>query len=498
MEVERISSIGIYATKPVLCANEKTMCMKKSYWICLIFLCARTIFASITGDWHGALNPGFSEITLVLHIESDSSGTLIGKIDTLEYDLVNVPVTVIAFENEELRFLLKGQSFYQGILNSENTEIVGLFTQRGEQHQLVFKRGKKQFNRPQEPKRPYPYLEEEVRFYNQEIVLSGILTLPDTERRCPAMILIAGSGPNDRDETVFDHKPFFVLADYLTRKGIAVLRFDKRGVNHSTGSYETATSLDFASDVLAGIDYLKTRKEIGRIGLIGHSEGGLIAPIVAAKSLDVACIVLMAGTGVNGEEILYKQAELIQREDGVLEKDIQRDLSLRKNLVAILKNEADPVLVDSHLRIAIADYLLLSKNTPVSCIEFTHSNVDEICKWLNTPWVRFFLTYEPSVSLEQIAIPVLAINGALDVQVASSQNLPKIEQALRNAGNKQYKIQEFPGLNHLFQTCETGSIAEYKEIEETISPEVLHVIAEWVNGLFFSREIFYLGLEKID
>ena len=379
-----------------------------------MLLWVSSICASVAGDWHGLLNPGFAEVTLVLHIEESFRG-FSAKIDTLEYELFNIPVDAIAFEGEELRFLLS-RSSYRGVMHADHT-ITGTWTQQGKQYPLTFKYGNKTAARPQEPMGPYPYRAEEVKYPNQKVLLSGTLTLPHAEGPCPAMILIGGSGPIDRDETCFGHKPFLVLADHLTRKGIAVLRFDKRGINQSTGAYETATSLDFASDVLASIDYLKTRKEIGSIGLIGHSEGGLIAPIVATHSPELACIVLMAGPGVNGEEIFYLQAS----------------------------------------------------------IGSTH-----MCTWLNTPWFRFFLTYEPSTALEQITLPVLAINGALDVQVPSHQNLPMIERALQKAGNRQYKTLELPGLNHLFQRCKTGSVAEYKEIEETISLDVLDLIAEWI------------------
>jgi pimeloyl-ACP methyl ester carboxylesterase len=357
-----------------------------------------------------------------------------------------------------------------------------------DQEQVLFEKSPKEMDfvasdllRPQEPKPPYSYNEEAVKYSNSNagISLAATLTLPRSEGPHPVVLLIAGSGPNDRNEAVFGHKPFLVLADHLTKQGIAVLRFDKRGCDESTGNYDTATSRDFADDVLAGIDYLKTRKEIDArwIGLIGHSEGGIIAPMVAVQSKDVAFIVLMAGTGVNGEEILYAQGALVARSMGASVEAIAHQEDVQRQILAIIKKEPDSVVAEKLLREVFATkhgaFPSLQQIAQTDAIEAQ-------IKRLNTNWFRYFLTYEPATSLKRVKVPVLVLNGELDLQVPPNQNLPAIEKALKEAGNKDYSVVEFPKLNHLFQNCETGSIAEYQTIEETIAPIALNAMSDWI------------------
>lgn len=350
--------------------------------------------------------------------------------------------------------------------------------------------------RPQEPKPPYSYHEEEVKYSNSNvgISLAATLTLPRSKGPHPVVLLIAGSGPNDRNEEVFGHKPFLVLADHLTKQGLAVLRFDKRGCAESTGNYDTATSRDFADDVLAGIDYLKTRKEIDvrRIGLIGHSEGGIIAPMVAAQSKDVAFIVLMAGTGVNGEEILYAQGSLVARSMGTSEEVIAHQEAAQRQILSIIKKEQDFGVAEKLMREVFAtEYPIfpsLQQLAQADAIELTQTDVIEAqIKRFNTNWFRFFLTYDPATSLKRVKIPVLVLNGELDLQVQPKQNLPAIEKSLKEAGNKDYLLVEFPKLNHFFQTCETGSITEYQTIEETIAPIALNAMSGWILQRTFGK-----------
>lgn len=335
--------------------------------------------------------------------------------------------------------------------------------------------------RPQEPKGAVPYYEEEVKYSNLTagVTLAGTLTLPRSGKPSPAVLLIAGSGPCDRDETAFGHKPFLVLADHLTKQGIAVLRVDKRGVGQSTGNYAVSTTEDFAADVLAGIEYLKTRKEVDtqQIGLIGHSEGGLIAPMVAVKSNDVAFIVLMAGQGVTGEATLYTQETLISRAMGVPEEQISHQLDFQKQVLTVIKNESDLEKADKLLREIIAKQLA---NLPKEEQQTSANAMEAQLKRCNSKWFRYFLTYDPITSLKHLKIPVLVINGQLDWQVSPKQNLPVIAKILEEAGNRNYRIIEFPKLNHFFQTCETGSILEYGKIEETIAPVVLDTLSGWI------------------
>lgn len=335
--------------------------------------------------------------------------------------------------------------------------------------------------RPQEPQGAIPYEEEEVKYSNitADITLAGTLTLPRSRKPSPAVLLIAGSGPVDRDETVFGHKPFLVLADHLTKQGIVVLRIDKRGIGQSTGNYEVSTSEDFAADILAGVEYLKTRTEVDaeKIGLIGHSEGGLIAPLVAVKSKDVAFIVLMAAQGVTGETLVYSQETLISRSMGVSEEQISHQLDFQKQVLSIIINEPDIEKAEKLIREIVAKQLAKLPQEE----QQANANVMEAqIKRCNSKWFRYFLTYDPRTSLEHLKIPVLAINGELDFQVPPKQNLYLIDKILKEAGNQNYKITEFPKLNHFFQTCESGSILEYGKIEETIAPIVLDTLSDWI------------------
>ncbi len=328
--------------------------------------------------------------------------------------------------------------------------------------------------RPQTPKPPFPYKIENLTYQNEtaKIKLAGTLTLPQGKGPFPAVILISGSGAQDRDETIFEHRPFHVLADALTRRGIAVLRVDDRGVGGSTGSVATSTSDEFAGDVMAGIAVLKLRPEIDakKIGLIGHSEGGIIAPIVAARSNDVAFIVLLAGTGLPGDEILFMQGRLISKVMGASEKDLDRQKELQKRLFDIVKTERDTSKSGPAIRQAVKK--LLSELTPEERKEAgdLEATTETQIKQLDTPWFRFFLAFDPRPTLEKVRCPVLALNGEKDLQVPPKEDLAEIAKALKKGGNTRVTTMELPGLNHLFQTCKTGAVSEYSEIEETIAP----------------------------
>ncbi len=341
---------------------------------------------------------------------------------------------------------------------------------------------------PQEPKNTLSYDAEEVKYSNvsANVTLAGTLTLPRSEKPSPAILLIAGSGPIDRDETVFGHKPFLVLADHLTKQGFVVLRVDKRGIGQSTGNYNIATTKDFAADALAGVEYLKTRKEVDaeRIGLIGHSEGGLIAPIVAVKSNDVAFIVLMASPCVTGEAILYEQEVLISRALGITEEQLSHQLGFQKEVFSIIKNESNLEKAEKLLRELIAKQLA---NLPKEEQQTISNVIEAQMKRCNSNWFRYFLIYDPITSLRHLKIPVLVVHGELDSQASPKQNLPVSAKILKEAENQNYTIIEFPKLNHFFQTCETGSILEYGKIEETIAPVVLDTLTDWISETTTTR-----------
>ncbi|MBN2591835.1 MAG: alpha/beta hydrolase [Sedimentisphaerales bacterium] len=457
--------------------NKKCVVTIAAALVSITFLSNITFAAQrdISGIWMGTTKISTGDIRIVFNIAKDENGSLTVTMDSPDQLAKGIPVNKVTFENNKLLLdiqLIRGT--YEGTLKLDGT-FDGHLKQDSVSMPLVLKRVDKVERkvRPQKPKKPYPYIEEEVAIQNDKanIKLAGTLTIPRSDKRCPAVILISGSGAEDRDETVFEHKPFLILADYLTRNGIAVLRVDDRGVGGSTGDTMSSTSEDFAGDVICEMDYLKTRKEIdsSKIGLIGHSEGGTIAPIAANKSKDIAFIVMMAGTGINGEETLYLQVKLLLKNAGASDEIFAKELEFMKNEYDVLKNESDEKVLEGKIR----EMLLgrLANNSDL---------VESEMKKVTNPWFRFFLTYDPKPALMKVKCPVLALNGSLDMQVAPKENLAAIESALKEGGNQNYTIKEFPGLNHLFQTAKTGSVTEYALIEETISPDALEMICDWI------------------
>lgn len=338
--------------------------------------------------------------------------------------------------------------------------------------------------RPQEPTLPYPYDEEEVSFKNPSdgVILSGTLTLPRSKGPFPVAVLLHGSAPFDRNSSHYGHKPFLVWADHLTRQGIAVLRFDKRSVGKSTGNYDTATVEDFASDALAGVEYLKTRKEVNenKIGLIGYSEGGITAPLVASKSKNVAFIVLMAAPAVNWEEIIFTQEALILRVEGASEEMIAQSLKFRKEIFDILKKEKNQEIAEKKMREVFTKYQSKLTALQKQIAEKCYGPIEAHIKLFNSTWFRYAFTYDPLVALKRVKVPVLALNGELDFVVFPEQNLSRIGKSFEEVGHKDYTVMELPKLNHSFQTCQTGSLLEYSMIEETISPLALKIMSKWI------------------
>ena len=447
----------------------------------------------IVGSWLGSLEVGGgAELRMVFNIEPTADGGFAGTMDSPDQGANGIPVSEITFADGHLTLIsatVAGR--YEGDLSSDGTTLEGMWMQGGLEIPLTMERiegGIEPPSRPQEPERPFPYDDEEVRYPNPDggHELAGTLTLPRSAGPHPAVILVSGSGPQDRDEMVMQHRPFLVLSDHLTRQGIAVLRFDDRGIGESGGEFGTATTVDFASDALAGVAFLKNRPDIDAswIGIIGHSEGGLVAPMAAAKSSDVAFIVMMAGTGVTGEEIVLEQAALIARAGGASEEDIGDNAELQNALFAIVKEEADPREAAPRLIEVMEQQLaqMTAEDREAADISGDTRNVviQTQVRQVNSPWFRFFLTYDPVPALQQVSVPVLAINGELDLQVPPRQNLPAIERALQEGGNSDVTVVELPGLNHLFQSCTTGSPSEYTGIEETISPTALTMMSDWI------------------
>jgi dipeptidyl aminopeptidase/acylaminoacyl peptidase len=338
--------------------------------------------------------------------------------------------------------------------------------------------------RPQEPIPPYPYDEEDVVFHNtsDNVTLAGTLTLPHSTGPFPAVILLHGSGPYDRDYTSDGHKFFLVWADHLTRQGIAVLRFDKRSAGKSTGNYDESTLENFAKDALAGIEYLKSRSEINhqQIGLVGHSEGGMTAFLAASQSDDIAFVVSMAAPCVNLEELLYMQEVLLQRVDNVPEEMIVQSQKLRHQMFAILKEEDDRKVCEQKLRDIFSQYFSSLNPSQREIVETYYGTLDQQIKSFNSSPSRYWLVYDPIITLKQVKVPIIALNGTLDLIVTPNQNLTRIAQALEEIGHRDFTILELSQLNHAFQTCQTGSLKEYEKIEETTAPIVLDIMSQWI------------------
>ncbi len=449
--------------------------------------------ADFAGSWMGAIDAAGTQLRMRIDL-SVEDGALAAKMFSVDQGNAEIPVESAAIAGRTLSLTMPmiGGS-YEGALSDDGQTIDGTFQQMGVELPLVLERMEEGDEaapaRPQDPVEPYPYVAEDVRYPNPEggHELAGTFTRPADGGPFPAVVLITGSGPQNRDEALLGHRPFLVLSDHLTRRGIAVLRFDDRGVGESTGDHAAATSPDFASDALAGVAYLKTRDDVdpAAIGLAGHSEGGLIAPIAATRSDDVAYIVLMAGPGVNGERILYAQGELINRAAGATDEQIERNLELQRAMFAILKSEPDADRAATALTEAVRASLEAMTDAEraqagVADQAALEQMVNTQVTQFNTPWFRYFLTYDPAPVIEQVAVPVLAINGEKDLQVPYEENLREIEAALQRGGNPSYEIHALPGLNHLFQHSETGAPTEYAAIEETWAVHSMELIADWI------------------
>lgn len=433
--------------------------------------------SDIDGAWTGALETGGGiKLRVVFHIVNTDEG-LVTTMDSPDQGAVGIPTTKTTRDGSALKIdAAKIGGVFEGKISADLDSIDGSWTQGGGSQPLALHRAKDQSEwtppkRPQNPTKPYPYKDEDVAYENrvQNVTLAATLTIPQGKGPFPAVVLITGSGPQDRDETLLGHKPFLVLSDYLTRHGIAVLRADDRGTAKSSGDFATATTADFATDTEAGIAYLKTQPEVDahKIGLIGHSEGGIIAPMIAARNPDVAFIVMMAGSGVRGDEILVEQVQAIDESSGKSHEEAVKDATQEREMLNLVETEKDEAVLDKKLREKLAT------DTP-------EAQMGAVIKTLTSPWFRYFLTYDPAVALRKVSCPVLALGGEKDTQVPVKENLPAIRGALEQGGNKHFEVDELPELNHLFQTAKSGSPTEYSQIEETISPVALEKIANWI------------------
>jgi pimeloyl-ACP methyl ester carboxylesterase len=431
------------------------------------------------GVWQGALQANGMRLRLQLHVTHADQDQLVGALDSPDQGVSGLPATKVSQKDTAFHFEIpEVGGVYDGTLNAAKTAIAGSWTQNEVTQSLEFKRSDKllELLRPQTPSKPYPYREEEVVFPNAgaKVSLAGTLTIPTGAGPFPIAVLLTGSGPHDRDETLLGHHPFLILADHLTRKGIAVLRYDKRGIGESTGDYANATTEDFANDCESALAYLKNRKELDpkKIGLIGHSEGGIIAPMVAARSKDVAWIVLLAGPGVKGEDLLLLQSESILKVSGANDAQIASTLDFNKQTYTLVRRVQNRAELESKLKELVQSSSEDSALPPPA--------LQAQLGMLASPWFRYFLDYDPAPALQKTLCPVLAIDGERDLQVPPKENLAGIQKALKDGGNRDFQATELPGLNHLFQHAPTGSPTEYGVVLETMAPEALNAVSDWV------------------
>jgi uncharacterized protein len=462
----------------------------------LVFLClvmvaptfAQTSNNSLTGNWIGALDVAGVKMRLLLKVEKAEDGYA-AKFDSVDQDVHDLPIETITLVGNKMSFTAsKFAMSYEGTLNDKNDEISGTFRQGTGSTPFVFKRVGEiaKISRPQDPKKPYPYAEEEVSYRNatDNVKLSGTLTIPrDGNERHPVVLLISGSGTQNRDSLIAGHRPFLVLADHLTKNGIAVLRVDDRGAGGSDLGELTGTSENFVADVLAGVQFLKSRKDIDpkKIGLIGHSEGGMIAPMAAVQSRDVAFIVSLAGLGQTGDDVIQTQSRLLQRASGIDPDTIASAAALTKIINAIVKAQTDWKVIEQEVNAALAKALEPMTAAQRKNFEPVASSVKGSMAIFKLPWYRYFVTYDPAPVLKKVQVPVLALNGENDLQVPWKENLDGIAAALKAGNNKDVTVKAFPKLNHLFQTSQTGLPSEYGTIDETMSPQVLETITEWIR-----------------
>ena len=459
----------------------------------LLLLTAQFVFGQpvkVAGTWEGKLNVGI-ELRIVFHIKLQADGSLKSTADSPDQSAFGLKcdTTILSGNELNIQMIDLGASFTGKMINDSTIE--GVFTQ-GSDLPLTLKKVEKvsALKRPQTPKPPFSYKSEDVIYHNADKSLQygATITIPEGKGPFPAAVLITGSGAQDRDETILGHKPFAVIADHLTKNGYIVLRVDDRGVGKSTGDFGQSTSEDFAKDVSNSIDYLLTRPETDKkkLGMIGHSEGGMIAPMVAAARKDIDFIVLLAGPGVRITELMEEQNAAILRSMGISDNAVTEAKSLYRRIVNTIQSTADSLTALQQASIIMENWKAKTSDSILAELQFNHPEkrkeyVTQMVNQLHGPWFSYFMKFDPKPYLEQLRCKVLALNGSKDVQVISSQNLPGIEAALKKSKAKAIVIKEMAGLNHLFQQCKSCNVNEYGILEETFSPLALKELGDWLN-----------------
>lgn len=439
------------------------------------------------GTWAGLLTVGAATMRLQLTIRRDSAGRLAGVMKAIDQGGVEVPATVEA-RGDTVSFVIPAQRVtYSGAMNAAGDSIRGTLVQ-GQSLPLTFVRSLsgEPFGRRQEPIPPFPYQTKDVTFASAPGVrLAGTIDIPQGKGPFPTVVFVTGSGPQDRDEAIMGHRPFLVIADYLARHGIASLRYDDRGTAKSTGDFASSTTADFATDAEAAVHLLKDMPQLAStIGILGHSEGGLIGPMVAVRSRDVGFLVMLAGPGVPGDSLTMLQIHVADSTAGASSDRLHDALRVNRMMYTAVRDARDSADAVKRLEAAKTDILA---SIPQDRRDAASRELDQSIARLVSPWMRYFLKYDTRSTLRQVHIPVLALGGSLDTQVPAAENLAGVDAALKAAENRDYRVVELPGLNHLFQTAKTGLSTEYASIDETIAPQVLDMIASWINQRFAGR-----------
>ena len=470
----------------------------------LIFMFFTSDAQNMMGTWQGNLNVQGNPIPIVFHIKKDGINKWIATFDSPSQHAFNLPCSEVIVKNDSIILImaiLNGK--YAGLANTDKSQIAGSWFQGPGSLPLTVKKTSdtamvKEQKRPQTPRPPFPYHSEDVVYSNtdQSIQFGGTLTYPKSDslkgvaavHSYPAVILITGSGQQDRDETLFDHKPFAVIADYLTKQGFVVLRVDDRGMGKTTGIFSEATSMDFAKDVEAGLDFLEKQPMVNKnkIGLIGHSEGGMIAPIVADERREIKFIILLAGPGIPIIDLMQQQMEAVSESNGETSAKARANGQLMRIVWDEAAKNEDSATTIQHIRMKIESWsktldtatLAKFKSQDTTSI---NNQITEAMKALNSKWYKYFISFNPQPYLEKLDCEVLALNGSKDVQVIAVTNLKGIKQSLQKSKSPKYDVIEVPALNHLFQTCVICNPAEYIVLEESFSPVALEIMGSWLK-----------------
>lgn len=448
----------------------------KSVLFFLLISFQSIIAQEIVGSWQGNLSVQGTQLPLIFNFEKKGDYYQT-TLDSPMQGAKGIPVKETSYVNNELQLTAPELNLkYSGLFNG--TAIEGTFIQNGTSFPLVLTR--KIINRPQEPKGPIDYPAEEVTFINpiDKNTLAGTLTLPKNKKDFPVVVLITGSGAQDRNSSLYNHQPFAVIAHDFAQKGIGVLRLDDRGIDGSSKGSPEDTSANFAGDISAAVDFLHA-KGFKKIGVLGHSEGGMIAPIVATQNKKVQFIISLAGPGIPIDRLMLLQSQSVAKAQGATASQIATSTALNEKIYAYIINYSGNNLKTEFKEYIREEFKKITQNQGL-----TENQIDTFVSQqtsvITSPWYVYFLKFNPEAYWSKVKVPVLALNGSLDVQVKAAENLAGIQNSLQKGGNKKGTIKEFPGLNHLFQEAKTGTVAEYESLEQTISPMVLNTMSEWI------------------